>query len=455
MLSSRPPRRGSAAVGSTPRSPRRARDERRVPDRVGGGQQHQPLRGVRHAPIRRRVLVLDPAWADRPRPGARSRRPVRPGSSPRGSSSRASGLPRVSSMIRSRTRSSSRPGMTDGQQRPRVVVLQPSDRQFRQPASSRRRSARERRTPARPTRPAGGGRRSREPGRRPGRAIARRRPHTAAAASPTSSAIRLSAARATRNRSGLSPAASPKATRSARRCGSASEPSRASIGAHSWCRPAKASSISDSTPDRTGHREPRGLPDQVAQQLRLADPGLAPQHQDGALAAAHVRDEPPQGLLLAGPAEQRGRGPLDRHRPCHPVFSTAAEHSQLTLTAAAGLPQWGKPVFPAGQTELCPPQVLYASGSGLDLAAQRLQRGDVDLGEGGERLDDVAQHVERHAGADGQRGLLQPLAGLGAERVGAGQPLAVAQQGQEARWTRRRRGCRSPSWPPRTAGRSR
>jgi hypothetical protein len=71
-------------------------------------------------------------------------------------------------------------------------------------------------------------------------------------------------------------------------------------------------------PDRTGHREPRGRSDQVAQQLRLADPGFAPQHQDGALAAAYVRDQPPQGLLLAGPAEQRGCGPLDRHRPCHP-----------------------------------------------------------------------------------------------------------------------------------------
>ena len=58
---------------------------------------------------------------------------------------------------------------------------------------------------------------------------------------------------------------------------------------------------------------------------------------------------------------------------------------------------------------------------------QRLERVDVDLGERGERLDDVAQDIERHAGADGQRGLLQPLAGLGAERIGAGQPFAVAE----------------------------
>ena len=69
---------------------------------------------------------------------------------------------------------------------------------------------------------------------------------------------------------------------------------------------------------------------------------------------------------------------------------------------------------------------------GRDLVVQGLERGDVDLGEGGEGLDDVAQHLQRHAGADGQGGLLQPLAGLGAERVGAGQALAVAEQGQEA-----------------------
>ena len=34
-------------------------------------------------------------------------------------------------------------------------------------------------------------------------------------------------------------------------------------------------------------------------------------------------------------------------------------------------------------------------------------------------------------GADGQRRLLQPLAGLGTERVRTGQPLAVTEQRQE------------------------
>ena len=67
-----------------------------------------------------------------------------------------------------------------------------------------------------------------------------------------------------------------------------------------------------------------------------------------------------------------------------------------------------------------------------DLPAERLQRGDVDLRERRERLDRVGQDVERDVGADRERGLLQPLARLGAERVGAGQPLAVAEERQEA-----------------------
>ncbi len=40
--------------------------------------------------------------------------------------------------------------------------------------------------------------------------------------------------------------------------------------------------------------------------------------------------------------------------------------------------------------------------------------------------------VDRDAGADRQRGLLQPFPRLGAERVGAGQALAVAEQGEVA-----------------------
>jgi hypothetical protein len=59
--------------------------------------------------------------------------------------------------------------------------------------------------------------------------------------------------------------------------------------------------------DHAGHRETRRLRGQLSQQFRLADPRLAPYDQDGAPAAAGFRDEPPQDLQLAGPAEQPGR----------------------------------------------------------------------------------------------------------------------------------------------------
>src|SRR5262245_12853161 len=56
----------------------------------------------------------------------------------------------------------------------------------------------------------------------------------------------------------------------------------------------------------------------------------------------------------------------------------------------------------------------------------------VDLRERREWLNRVAQDVERHVRPDSHRGLLQPLASLRAEGVGACQPFAVAEQCYEA-----------------------
>ena len=44
-----------------------------------------------------------------------------------------------------------------------------------------------------------------------------------------------------------------------------------------------------------------------------------------------------------------------------------------------------------------------------DPAAEGLDGREVDLREGRERLDRVCEHVERHAGADGEGGLLEPV----------------------------------------------
>ena len=73
-------------------------------------------------------------------------------------------------------------------------------------------------------------------------------------------ASRLSTASPTRNRSGAGPSRMPNATASASRCGPGSWSSRPSIGTHSWCSPANASSISDSTPQARTTRNPTARP---------------------------------------------------------------------------------------------------------------------------------------------------------------------------------------------------
>ncbi len=78
-----------------------------------------------------------------------------------------------------------------------------------------------------------------------------------------------------------------------------------------------------------------------------------------------------------------------------------------------------------------PPPARLA-GLRHDLGPELFECGDVDLGERGEGLDDIAQHPERNAGPDGQRGLLEPLTGLGAQGVRPGQTVTVAEQGHEA-----------------------
>src|SRR3712207_4591440 len=60
-----------------------------------------------------------------------------------------------------------------------------------------------------------------------------------------------------------------------------------------------------------------------------------------------------------------------------------------------------------------------------DLVAEGLDGRAIDLREGGEGLDRVGEHVERDAGADGQRRLLQPLPRLRAQRVRAREAFAV------------------------------
>ncbi len=69
----------------------------------------------------------------------------------------------------------------------------------------------------------------------------------------------------------------------------------------------------------------------------------------------------------------------------------------------------------------------------VDRALAELAQGPRDdLGERQERLDDLAQRGERDAGADREVELAEPLPGLGPDRAGAGQHLAVGEEQQEA-----------------------
>ena len=167
--------------------------------------------------------------------------------SPRGSSSSASGLPRVSATIRSRTRSSSRPGIAvasraraSSSPSPRSAQLRQADQLAlvgRLPHSEHDRH-RLRQQPARD-----------EPEHLAEAASSHWASSTkqSSGRSSVTSARRLSAASATRKR-GASPDSMPRATFSASCCGSGNAPRRSSIGLQSRCNPAKGSSISDSTP---------------------------------------------------------------------------------------------------------------------------------------------------------------------------------------------------------------
>ena len=147
------------------------------------------------------------------------------GVSPRGSSSSASGLPRVSRTIRSSTCSSSRAGKDRLQQRPRIAMAEGLDAELRQ-SGERARPPPASRTRTRSSRPAGGGRRTRARAPTRGRATGRRRRRTAAAAPRRPRTAGRGWPARPGSGFGACPALSPKATPSASRWGSG----RCSVG---------------------------------------------------------------------------------------------------------------------------------------------------------------------------------------------------------------------------------
>ena len=226
------------------------------------------------------------------------------GVDPRGSSISASGLPLDSPRIRALTRSSSGPGSSCRAAAWRPRRARPSTASSGNPSSTRS-SLDSRTANTRPSRSASSRRATNA-----SVSADTRSSHCASSTMQTSgrssaaSASRLRTASPTRKRSGGGPALRPNAVLSASRCGPGRCWRRPSIGAHSACRPANASSISDSTPAARAIRHPSAASRQVSQQGGLADAGLAAEDEHAALTRAHARDEPLQHVPLALTVDQ-------------------------------------------------------------------------------------------------------------------------------------------------------
>ena len=273
--------------------------------------------------------------APAPRAG-RSRRPAASRVSPRGSSSSASGLPRVSATIRSRTASSSANGTAESSSARASPFTRP-----RTSSSGRCRSS----SPgsrAANTSPTGSAN-----SRRATKASVSADAWSSHCASSTMHSSGRSLGRlgeqaehgeADQERSGAGPALRPKTIRErvALRCRQPLEPveqRRAQLmqagerQLHLGLHPAARATV----------RSGRGR-DEVLEQRRLADPGLAAQDQRAALAPAERRDATrPAGRTRplaprgASAAPARGDDPLDPSRPPPPHARRSPRASRRTL----------------------------------------------------------------------------------------------------------------------------
>ena len=207
-------------------------------------------------------------WTGSPNPPASSA-----GANPRGSSSNANGFPRVSAMIRSRTRSSSGQRITEASSARASPSPRPSTTSSGKPA--RACSAPDWRTAnTRPTESANSRRATNSSACSDARSshCASSTRHTSGRSSATSDS-RPSTARPTRKRSGATPVVNPNAVPNASRCGGGRRSRRSSIDAHSCCSPAKASSISDCTPPARATRHPDACSTRCSSKADLPTPG--------------------------------------------------------------------------------------------------------------------------------------------------------------------------------------
>ena len=98
----------------------------------------------------------------------------------------------------------------------------------------------------------------------------------------------------------------------ASRCGWGSSASGSSSGAHNWCTPEYASSISDSTPEICATWKSDACSVTMAQQRGLADARFATDDEHGAMPGAGLDEHLLELRTLAGPAPEPARQPSER-----------------------------------------------------------------------------------------------------------------------------------------------
>ena len=256
---------------------------------------------------------------------------------PRGSSSSASGLPRVSARIRSRTRSSSGPATTESQQRARVGLVQALDDELGQARRARPpapRVAKISATDSAYRRRATNASVSRDARSSHCASSTRQTSGRSAATSDSSAEHGQPEQEPVRRLAGAQPERGARARRAAARAGARG--GRASARTAGAARRTGAPSRNRTPAARATRSAGRGREDMV-EQRRLADAGLAAQHEHGAASPAQRFEDLVESRdLAAAPAQHRPtirRGALRKRAP-----AGADEPARRAAAAAATRP---------------------------------------------------------------------------------------------------------------------
>jgi hypothetical protein len=191
----------------------------------------------------------------------------------------------------------------------------------------------------------------------------------------------VSTASPTRNRSGAAPSRRPERDPSASRCGPGRPSRRSSSGAHSRCRPANASSISDSTPTALATCTPAAAPTRYSSSADLPTP--------------------------ASPRTTSARPRPDRRSPSRP--SSAARSASRFNSAGFGLDRVRMPVTARNQHR--------PAGAAKSAGLWRFQDACVEAPGQGKRRDGDCHLQPTDRPTDLSRGVVSARAYGGAGRL--------------------------------------